>query len=119
MNWPYNLAWAIPAWIALCFLIGLLLGALGCAMPPRVYDYPGLGLSVHVAGPYQVHKACYRHGMKKDDGGPIFDEKINGCWKEDAKEIWVREDMPGTLIHELAHADGTYTKEEADKIHFD
>lgn len=62
-----------------------------------------------IASPGDVDRACQVRAARWDDGHkPRYGEHTAGCWKADAREIWLRWDDVGAraLPHELCHKDG-------------
>lgn len=97
----------------------LLLALSGCATNPKVFYYPKLGITVIKASPDLVEEFCAAEEGFYDNGMPRPRyAKLNGCFDPATRQIWVKWDKAGTLVHELAHADG-YTNFEASQIHWD
>lgn len=82
----------------------------GCSSAsPRVFEYPGLRLRVIAASPTAVDRACRAAGrMEFDDDGVFLsaDRRVNGCWCERDRTIYVNREKPELLFHELCHAAG-------------
>lgn len=75
------------------------------------------GITIHVVPRKQMQGECSNNGVAVSDYGKLVDKSsINGCEVEHhdgSIDIWVlKEDTSPTLLHELCHADGSYTQKE-------
>lgn len=86
-----------------------------CAPAPRVFVYPGdPGLTIVTTDRDTVVRHCQSlrtDGHRQDDGKlSTKDDKPNGCWDPNTREMWIDEAQPRVVIHELCHAAGIEPK---------
>lgn len=81
----------------------------------RYFRYPNIpaDLQVHVVSSAKVQDICRRDSRGRliptyDDKGQLIDDTrvILGCYGSQENTIWVDEDYPEVLYHELCHASG-------------
>ena len=87
----------------------------GCAeLSPRIMRYTPLpAIEIRIADEYTVDKNCTDFNSKWDNGSRVeVSEHMAGCAQTITKNgeplclIWVQQDCPKTLTHELAHCAG-------------
>lgn len=79
----------------------------GCASTPKVWHYRDF--TIIKADLRTVRRACYLPHGTMDDGTPQIKERIQCCWLSDKKEIWISEQNPECLVHELCHQQNIHT----------
>lgn len=88
----------------------------GCAPTRQVFNYPNFGFSIVKDSIAETNKNCDGAAFY-DDGEPrVKGSAVLGCWSPGKRVIRVRDTYEGckALVHELGHADGSYTRKEVE-----
>ena len=104
---PWRMTWKEAlSWLAFFLVFVALTCAFGCRTAPAVHEFKRLGITVIVADSRDVLLNCPSTHNDRGEALGRINKKVAGCWKEAVLEIWVDWIFPGSLLHELCHADG-------------
>jgi hypothetical protein len=113
----------IPEWTVAAVAVAIItvLMLTGCGtMQPRVTEFPNLGFNVVEAPRTNIDYICVCE--TKDDGTPCTNwDSFPGCWDPETRNLWIDWYLSSTrafqtFLHELCHADGSYTDKECLKM---